>query len=636
MQTRLKQLGLAILTVLASLAAHASAECSANSRSTTLNGNGAACVCDSTFTGAMCDTQATSCASILPDPSSVDVAEINFMGAALSGNSVNFLIELPMAATRKFTGVRVGNCTENWLTAFQISTNTSTACMDQWQLGIPVASLSYYCTFSADNIVNNNGEQYERFNGTVYVDYSETVAVNDFINMTRTNTIALPVSFDLASDYSATLTFTNVDIAGSENLLSAAITGQNISAGATTSWAAITYKIGFPYQVRHMDSALSQTGGASTVPAALYYPNGEMFTSTDRNAPNCTGTQPDAGDYTAMDLMCVKTVYVVFTHGSACKLNGTYAITGLTVRCGIDVADTDCPLTQDATASISFTVVSENFCLDQAVPNVINNVITIDQFVAADPQYLLYDVESPYNSGTTRPYQWNTLFFMRTHFTGLTVYACQARTVETDWYGDDFDMVYATPSEVIASGMTNPNTGIPDGYGTGSKPDHLGLDIDTQAFLMMHVLDSTFAGGADKTKLESSNGPRRGTALTLKVRVTLDVRYDSEAASGGRRRRRTARQSTSTSTPPPSQDRQLPGLENATKGSVAMGLDPQTVVPYGELDTSAETAGSAPVPDSEQQNSATSLFGSSNLTSSTALCVLATPFLLSLALIGVF
>ena len=81
------------------------------------------------------------------------------------------------------------------------------------------------------------------------MDYQETITV-DGVSGPRGSTFVVPVSFDFLSLYTVPLTVGNVMVYNSNNLLSAALTGQRITTGATDSSAIVTYKIMFPYQVR--------------------------------------------------------------------------------------------------------------------------------------------------------------------------------------------------------------------------------------------------------------------------------------------------------------------------------------------------------------------------------------------------
>ena len=376
----------------------------------------------------------------------------------------------------------------------------------------------------------------------------------------------------------------------------------------------------------HIDSTLTQTAGASSVPAYLKYVDDSTFPAAGSNAPACNGTAAGSGDYDLADSQCIKSVKVQFIHGDACKLDGTYSITGITIGCGWQVAASDCPLQSASTATITFTVVSENFCASQATPNIIDNAITVDQFVAVDPDWLQYNTSDPHNNGTWRARQWNTVFFMRAHFVGLTVYQCTVRVLETDWFDDGWDVVYNTTA--AAAFMTNTTIPIPAQYGRNSTPGHLGMDVDNQACLMAHMLDSTFAAGSDRASLEASNGPLRGQSLTLKVQVTIDVRYDN----GSRRRRRAvahhnpsvearrnailnqkaAHARDSSSNTDNNNNANSADMETSIQqgdnvhslpstGTAALGLVPQTVVHYGD----DITLSNSKVPESAQRAQAT-------------------------------
>ena len=85
--------------------------------------------------------------------------------------------------------------------------------------------------------------------------------------------------------------------------------------------------------------------------------------------------------------------------------------------------------------------------------------------------------------------------------------------------------------------MQNASTPIPAGYGTVSRPAALGLDFGTQAFLMMATLNTGFAAGSDVAQLQSTNGPVRGSLLSLRIRVTVSVTYTASVPAGRRRRR---------------------------------------------------------------------------------------------------
>ena len=100
----------------------------------------------------------------------------------------------------------------------------------------------------------------------------------------------------------------------------------------------------------------------------------------------CAGTAANTGDYTVLGVLCQKTVSVVFTIGTACSLNGLYSVSNVKVGCGAGVAASDCPLTSDANAAITFRAISNNLCASASPSGTVNNAVQIDQFIAPDPQ----------------------------------------------------------------------------------------------------------------------------------------------------------------------------------------------------------------------------------------------------------
>lgn len=283
------------------------------------------------------------------------------------------------------------------------------------------------------------------------------------------------------------------------------------------------------------------------------------------NAPNCTGNATGTGDYTATGGSCLKRINVQFTHGSACRLNGTYVINDILIGCGVDVETSDCPLgTSYSVATISFTVVSDNFCANVSTNNVVDNAITVDQFIAPNPRYLLYNESDANNNAGITTWQWGTFFFMRMHFLGLKVYECTAIDLITNWGAG-----YASVKTQV--NLTATQTGaIPPQYGLAQKPAGLGLDVDNQAFLMMAMLDTNMIGNPTD-QAQYAFGPPRGARATLGVRVTIQVSYYD--ASAGRRRRRQAYRQPGVTT-----GRRQAGFTN----SASLGLEPQSIVPYGD------------------------------------------------------
>lgn len=264
----------------------------------------------------------------------------------------------------------------------------------------------------------------------------------------------------------------------------------------------------------------------------------------------------------------MKSLKVLFTHGSECRLNGTYNITDIYIGCGIDVATADCPLgTALSAAYLTFSVRSENFCSSSATNNVINNAITVDQFIAPNRDFLLYNATNTHNNLSQSTWRWGDLMFMRMHFLGLPVYEVNCTDIKSNW-GAGFG--------TINIDMQNLQSGaIPAGYGGAQKPAALGLDFDNQAFLMMAMIDTTFVSSDvtdDYTALQY--GPQRGVAYSLMVQVTIRVSY-TDTNGQFRRRRRQVQQSSSLSS-----------------GQASLGLSPQKIVAY-ETTAAEESAASS-------------------------------------------
>jgi hypothetical protein len=82
--------------------------------------------------------------------------------------------------------------------------------------------------------------------------------------------------------------------------MSAAIVGQQLTPGATTSTVDLAYVVHYPYQVAGFEPILKVTNNYGNIASArLIQPNGEPYPSTIDNAPKCNGTGgPGKGDYT--------------------------------------------------------------------------------------------------------------------------------------------------------------------------------------------------------------------------------------------------------------------------------------------------------------------------------------------------
>lgn len=310
------------------------------------------------------------------------------------------------------------------------------------------------------------------------------------------------------------------------------------------------------------------------------------------NAANCTGTSAYSGDYTSSGGTCMQSLKVLFTHGSECRLNGTYNITDIYIGCGIDVATADCPLgTALSSAYLTFSVRSENFCSSSATNNVINNAITVDQFIAPNRDFLLYNATDSHNNLSQSTWRWGDVMFMRMHFVGLPVYEVNCTDIKTNW-GAGFGS--------IDINMHNLQIGsIPSGYGGMQKPAALGLDFDNQAFLMMAMIDTTFVSSDvtdDYTALQY--GPQRGVAYSLMVQVTIRVSY-SDTNGQFRRRRRQVQQT-------------------FASGQASLGLSPQKIVAFDETVTAQESSSAASI---------------HNLSSAHSYCVVATAFAILCALV---
>lgn len=279
---RLRPRLLLLFLVLCCFWPHAvNAQCNGQGRTATYqSGLASACICDSGFAGLACATNASvTCSPVDPIANMLDV------GASLTSTVINdddvwFTIQVPMTHTRAFTAMSIGTCPESYFTQLAVISDPA-LCYDSWVIGISVSNLTAHCGFAySDDIVTGGNPGTETYNGSLYVNFTETILIGGLVDTVRAYTIDLPVRLQLQDQYTAGVNIFGVQVFGHQQF-DAAITGQRITTASSTSSSTLTYIVPYPYQARYFNPILSQVviEGSSLVPATLVDDNDDTISS---------------------------------------------------------------------------------------------------------------------------------------------------------------------------------------------------------------------------------------------------------------------------------------------------------------------------------------------------------------------
>ncbi|KNC82018.1 hypothetical protein SARC_05678 [Sphaeroforma arctica JP610] len=398
-----------------------------------------------------------------------------------------------MSDGRTYTSVSVESCAETSFQALVWSSDVFPACDDLVTISINIADLEGVCTFSQSDVIESN-TLYRQYRGSVVVVYSESVPVTSGSSTTRTSTFTLPIDIKLQGNVAATTTTTTDVAVFSAFDLQAAISGLVISDGAPTSLVYISYGLPYPYSVTSFNPTLTLSGGTLVQSAVVTSPV---------SAERCN--HAGATEYSYANNVCFKTLGIDITHGSSCTLDGIYTINTVGVNCGDNVPASDCPLAaEDTSSSVSFTLVSENFCDGMGLNAIIDDAVTIAEFTTFHEE----DVQSG-TPTTQRAFLFGEDVWFKMSFVGLKIFSVAMDSLVTDLNANDhkFTMVDA---------------------GT-----NLGFDVETQLYWFKHEITESFVG-AD---------PGPGNSQSAVVTVTITTSYEEPVRRRRRRRRAVSRSS---------------------------------------------------------------------------------------------
>ena len=467
-------------------------------------------------------------------------------GVDMDGTSdqVPFKLQLPMYAHRAFTSMGAAALNDDspnaGCDAASLFLNfgathpaavSSGACVDEWAFKVHFKNL-IACGFAQDNTASIQQTGYTTYTGNFVLQYTEKITIGQADTASfqtgadRTVTAIFPVAVLLKSTYVAPMSVSNLKVYTNLDVVNWAIVGQYIPKGGVSApapTANIKFTVQKPYDVSSYGTitttdAITVTSIAGPTRCAA---DGSGYTGN--SGVTCTGGG-SSGDQIIFN--------AARSSAATCKFTNYAYTLPYTVNCYSSIEGTvDCPLAADDTSnSVTFTITSENFCVDQAQKDLINGVITITNFDS---------VSVADHSVTQNAWQWGTHAFFRMEFSGLNVSTVTMKKIESD-YGTSLAGSYSNAftsfgslgfvdsgaaTLLTSTGPTSNQPGTLDSYWTTPG---LGLNQGTQKYYFQVTVDDNLLVGGSV--------PTRGTSKFLKLQVTIDVTYNTVY----RRRRRQA------------------------------------------------------------------------------------------------
>ena len=531
----------ACLLVILQFAHVAQAACGANSIEMT----GAAvesCACESGYTGVNCGTDETATASALcggwdvlaTDPVSFTVVPgIANAGSLISNAYVQWTVSIPVGKKRQITNIRIGDSCSLGASMHSMSTTLNTLCEDVLVINVPVTDLSG-CGFT----LSPSDSTHTLYSGDLSFDFTQNSAAG-FSNFV--GEIVVPVNANIETSYTEnqelgeTLVFSSFDMTAAIKLL-------NIDSSNTTTYLSLEYIIAYPYTVKYIGGALTETGGQIA----------EICTADSGVTPCGTTAFPMTtcnvtGDYSTNSL-CTQTAYIKIDHNSQCVLDGDYVLNNIVIGC-FDGA-TDCPLEEDDTnSSITLTLASKNFCAASDVTN-IEDVVNLDRFIFVYPDNRERNAASfTYNDGggavndtLTRPegndnrqsllygdYIYGRLDFSGALVTNVTVKLAEVSVDNGLTYNDVLVPLDVATAALIGDVDYVTPRADPVAYEAALNCSGMGYCAADQSLYFRTILNSTYL--ATGVSL-----PAVGNAYEIDLRVTVQISLETNGTITTRRR----------------------------------------------------------------------------------------------------
>ena len=361
------------------------------------------CLCAS---GYYWDSGSTACAAVADTGSCTiavpaDTSALMTMSQVTSGvdmdgttDEVPFKLQLPMYANRAFTGMGAAALNDDSPNAgcdaaslflnFAATTPAATsggACLDEWAFRVHFKNL-IACGFAQDATASIQQAGYTTYTGNFVVQYSEKITIGQAdsgsfqTGADRTVTAIFPVAVLLKSTYVAPMSVSNLKVYTNLDVVNWAIVGQYIpkgGVGAPSPTANIKFTVQKPYDVSAYGTITTSDAITVTSIDSVTRCASDGTGYTGNSGITCTGggTNGDKITFSAAR-----------SSAATCKFTNYAYSLPYDVNCYGDLEGTvDCPLAAaDTSNTVTFTITSENFCVDQAQKDIINGVITITTF----------------------------------------------------------------------------------------------------------------------------------------------------------------------------------------------------------------------------------------------------------------
>lgn len=525
----------ACLLVILQFTQFAEAVCGGNSIEMT-NAATESCACESGFTGADCTTDETvtagACSTwddLANNPTTFTVVPgIANAGSLVSDQYVRWTVSIPVGNERQITNIRIGSSCALGTSMNSLATSLS-SCNDVLVVDIPLTDLSG-CGFA----LSASDSTHTLYSGDLSFDFTQTSpGFSNFVGE-----IIVPVEANIETSYTENQELGDALVYSTFDM-NAAIKTLNI-ADDTTTYLSMEYFIAYPYTVKYIGGALTETGTQIS----------EICTGDSGATPCGTTAFPMTtcdvtGDYSSN--FCTQTAYVKIDHNSNCVLNGTYTMANVVIGC-YDGA-TDCPLEEDdTTTTIDLQLASKDFCSATDTTD-IEDVVTLDRFIFVYPDNRQRDAASfTYADGSgladalTRPdgndnrqsLLYGDYIYGRLDFSGadVTNVAVTSTEVSVD-NGVSYSSVLV-PLDVTTSALVGDTDYVsartdPVAYEAALNCAGMGYCAADQSLYFRTVLDSTnLAAGVTL--------PADGASYEVDLRITVQISLETNGAITTRKR----------------------------------------------------------------------------------------------------